>query len=157
MQTTEEHGRGTLRVSLKAVATLNLRALARELAWAFAALALASAAWPAPALGESIPYAPQGGACRATTGASAVALDARFWRTNADTIATSSGESAVIAGGLATGAGAPLAGATLCVREWAIGAGAAATDRIPLPRLGLARTGADGAFLYRVPPGPTGK
>lgn len=122
-------------------------------AWLLAALALASA--PAPTTAEPVPYVPRDGACRAATVAGGgVVLDARFWRGSADTTTVSSGEGAVIAGNLTTAGGVPVAGATLCVREWFLGAGAAATDRIAVPRLGLARTDASGAFFYRMPAGP---
>jgi hypothetical protein len=103
---------------------------------------------------RSLPGPPAGGACQVPAVTDGGVLSARFWETDADTITASFGESAVIAGSLTAADGAPLPDATLCVQERLIGAGAEVGDRVAVPRIGLARTDADGTYVYRMPPGP---
>lgn len=144
--------RSTVRVSLKVAATLDAGALK----WISVLLVIAATIAPAPAQAGPVPYGPQDIACQAaaTAATTGYSLDARFWRSNADTIVAASGESAVIAGSLASSGGLPLANATLCVSEWLIGAGPDAKDRVRVPRVGLTRTDAGGSFVYRLPAGP---
>lgn len=95
-----------------------------------------------------------GGACRASTSDGGIVLGSRFWNTGTDTIETPYGRSAVIVGELTTGLGAPLANATLSVEEFLIGAGGDVGDRVAVPRVGAARTAADGSYAFRMPAGP---
>jgi hypothetical protein len=97
----------------------------------------------------------EAGPCRTTTVAGSEVLSARFWRGGSDTLVASYGESAVIAGALTTAAGTPLAGATLCLEEQMIGAGADASDRVVIARTGLTQTDAGGNYVYRLPAGPS--
>jgi hypothetical protein len=99
-------------------------------------------------------YLREAGPCRTTTVPGSGVLSARFWRGGSDTLVAAYGESAVITGTLTTAGETPLAGATLCVEEQLIGAGAEAGDRVVVPRTGLAQTDAGGNYVYRLPAGP---
>jgi hypothetical protein len=114
---------------------------------------LALLAW-VPGATNAVRYLREAGPCRSTTIPGSEVLSAHFWRGASDTLVAGYGESAVIAGTLTTATGTPLAGATLCVEEQQIGAGAAASDRVVIPRTGLAQTDGNGNYVYRLPAGP---
>jgi hypothetical protein len=119
------------------------------LAWAAASLAM-----PMSIAAEPLPAPPVGGACQTSAVPTDHILTAEFARARSDTIIALFGESAGISGRLATVDGAPVPNTTLCVEEWLIGAGVDPADRIAVPRIGYARTDADGAYAYRLPAGP---
>jgi hypothetical protein len=100
-------------------------------------------------------YLREAGPCRTTTLPGSEVLSAHFWRGDSNTLVAGYGESAAIAGTLTTAAGAPMAGASLCVEEQLIGAGADAGDRVVVPRTGLTQTNASGNYVYRLPAGPS--
>lgn len=105
------------------------------------------------AAGGSVAASPHTEPCRSAAVADHPTLEAHFW-SSGDTISVSHGRSVTIAGKLAGRDGAPVAGATLAVEEFLIGAGPTGGERVPVPRIGFARTEQDGTFVYRMPAGP---
>jgi hypothetical protein len=75
-------------------------------------------------------------------------LSAEFDASNAETITVGYGKEAVVTGRLASNAGDPVPGATLCVKAATPG-----LDRGPIP-VGTVKTDYEGRYSYTVPPGP---
>lgn len=75
-------------------------------------------------------------------------LSAEFTRSHAETVTVPYGRGAAISGRLATAAGDPVAGATVCVKAATLGVDAAPAS------VAAVRTDARGAYSYEVPPGP---
>jgi rare lipoprotein A len=121
-------------------------------ALALSAIALTTPTVAIAAAGRSTPPTTTGEACQSSIGGGG-ALEARFW-SGGTTVEVPYERSAVIAGRVTTADGAPLSDATLEVEESLIGAGAAAGERVAVPRVGFARTTLDGSYAYRMPAGP---
>jgi hypothetical protein len=75
-------------------------------------------------------------------------LSAQFSGSNAEQITVNYGEGAEVSGRLASDAGNPISGATLCVKMQTPG-----VDAAPLP-VGTVKTDGAGNYAYQVPPGP---
>jgi hypothetical protein len=75
-------------------------------------------------------------------------LSADFSADHSETTTKGFGKGAEVSGTLATNAGAPVAGATLCVKLQTIGVEPQANP------IGTVQTDASGAYTYRLPPGP---
>lgn len=75
-------------------------------------------------------------------------LSADFDASNAETITVGYGKGAVVSGKLASNAGDPVPGATLCVKAATPG-----MERAPIP-VGSVKTDYEGRYSYTVPPGP---
>jgi hypothetical protein len=75
-------------------------------------------------------------------------LSASFAQSNDDTVTVAYGQGAVVEGKLASNAGDPVAGATICVKSQTLGVDAAPAS------VGVAKTDNSGHYAYQVPPGP---
>lgn len=75
-------------------------------------------------------------------------LSAQFTKSNSDTETVGYGQSAEVSGRLADNAGDPISGATLCVKMGTLGIDSR------LAGVGSVKTDANGAYTYKVTPGP---
>jgi hypothetical protein len=86
--------------------------------------------------------------CAASPVSGGELLSAQFTKSNAETLTVGYGKEAEVAGQLATNAGDPVPGATLCVKAQTLGVDSQAST------VGTVTTDASGTYDYKVPAGP---